>query len=282
MFNYTKTTTNYENNKITTLNTPKLITHIILAITFLILLFGSIKIIDAGERGTVLRLGNINRIMEPGLNFKIAFIEKVIKQQVRTEKQEVEASAASKDLQIVTSNIAIQYNIIPEEIGTLYQEVGKSYKSRIIDPAIQDAIKATTANYTAEQLITKRAAVSEEMQNILKIRLAEAHINVSNVDIVNFDFSPSFNESIEKKVTAEQDALAAQNKLEQVKFEAQQKIEKAKADAESIRIQAQAIQSQGGADYVKLQWIDAWKEGGAKVPNFITSENGGGFIMNMQ
>jgi regulator of protease activity HflC (stomatin/prohibitin superfamily) len=258
MFNYNKTIITPANNSITTLNTTKLITHIILAIIFLILFFGSIKIIDAGERGTVLRLGNINRIMEPGLNFKIAFIEKVIKQQVRTEKQEVEASAASKDLQIVTSNIAIQYNIIPEEIGTLYQEVGTSYKSRIIDPAIQDAIKATTANYTAEQLITKRASVSEEMETVLRQRLAETHINVSNVDIVNFDFSPSFNESIEKKVTAEQDALAAQNKLEQVKFEAQQKIEKAKADAESIRIQAQAINSQGGADYVALQAIDKW------------------------
>ncbi len=234
------------------------VTGVVVVLIVLILGFGSFRVIDAGERGLVLRLGEIQRIMEPGLNFKTPFIERVVKLEVRTTKQEVEASAASNDLQIVTSNVAIQYNLIPEEIGELYEEIGTSYRSRIIDPAIQDSIKATTAKFTAEELVTKRAIASEEMEVLLRERLLEAHIAVTNVDIVNFDFSPAFNEAIEQKVTAEQDALREENKLKQVEFEAQQRIERATAEAEAIRIQAQAINSQGGADYVQLQAIEKW------------------------
>ena len=107
-------------------------------------------------------------------------------------------------------------------------------------------------------MITKRAIASEEMEVLLRQRLLEAHIAVSNVDIVNFDFSPAFNESIEQKVTAEQNALREENKLKQVEFEAQQRIEQARGEAEAIRIQAQAIQQQGGKDYVQLQAILQW------------------------
>ena len=178
--------------------------------------------------------------------------------EVRTTKEEVNASAASNDLQVVTSNVAIQYNPIPEEVGELYEEVGTSVRERIISPAIQDAIKATTANFNAEELITKRNLASEQMEEILRERLLEAHINVSNVDIVDFNFSASFNAAIEAKVTAEQDALREENRLRQIEFEAQQIVETAKAEAESIRIQAQAIQQQGGKDYVQLKAVEKW------------------------
>lgn len=215
-------------------------------------------IVDAGERAVVLRLGKVDRVIQPGFNFKIPIVDQVIKMEVRTIKEEVEATAASNDLQVVTSNVAIQYNLIPEAVGLLYEEVGTSFRVRIISPAIQDAIKATTANFNAEELITKRQIASEQMENILRERLLEAHIHVSNVDIVNFNFSDSFNAAIEAKVTAEQDALREENRLKQVQFEAQQRIEIAKAEAEAIRIQARAIQQQGGKDFVQLKAIEKW------------------------
>jgi regulator of protease activity HflC (stomatin/prohibitin superfamily) len=154
--------------------------------------------------------------------------------------------------------VVIQYNVIPGDVGLLYEEVGTSFRERIIKPAIQDAIKATTANFNAEELITKRNEVSEQMEEVLKERLLEAYINVTNVDVVDFNFSASFNEAIEAKVTAEQDALREENRLRQIEFEAQQIIETAKAEAESIRIQAQAIQQQGGKDYVQLKAVEKW------------------------
>lgn len=258
MFKYTKEGVDKYGSTVQKPLVGKIVAHSIIGLVLLGLLFGSWTIVRAGERGVVLRLGDLNRVMEPGLNFKLPYIDKVVKLEVRTTKQETEASAASNDLQVVTSNVAVQYNLIPENVGTLYEEFGKKYRSRVIDPAIQDAIKAITAKFTAEELITKREIVSDEMETLLATRLLEAHIRVSNVDIVNFDFSTSFNSAIEAKVTAEQKALEAENKLKQVEFEAAQRVATAEAEAEAIRIQAQAINSQGGRDFVQLKAIEKW------------------------
>ena len=177
---------------------------------------------------------------------------------VRIQKEAVQASAASKDLQTVTTTLALNYHLDPEKVDQLYQKIGKDYKERIIDPAVQEAIKSITAKYTAEELITKRELVKQEVKIALFERLKGDFIAVDDLSIVNFDFSSSFNAAIENKVTAEQDALAAKNKLEQVKFEAEQRVAEAKGEAEAIKIQAQAITQQGGADYVKLKSIEKW------------------------
>jgi regulator of protease activity HflC (stomatin/prohibitin superfamily) len=228
------------------------------ALVALFFIFGSFTIVGAGERGVVLRLGKIDRTIEPGLHLKTPFLERVVKLETRTQKIEVEASAASKDLQIVTVNVALQFNLIPEQVGPLYEELRTEYRSRVIDPAIQDSVKSATAQFNAEALITRRSEVKDVMEADLKTRLATTHIQVTNLDIVNFDFSESFNAAIEQKVTAEQRALEAENKLKQVQFEAQQKVETAKAEAEAIRIQAQAITQQGGREFVNLKAVEKW------------------------
>lgn len=225
---------------------------------FIIVAVTPFTVIDAGERGVVTRVGAYARTVEPGIHWVTPLVESVVKFDVRTQKEQAEASAASADLQTVNATVAVNYNIDPVKVGDLYVRIGSDYKSRVIDPAIQEVVKASTAKYTAEELITKRALVTEEIQSALKERLGANDIQISSVSIVNFNFSESFNAAIEAKVTAEQDALAAKNKLAQIEFEAQQKIETAKADAEAIRIQAQAINSQGGADYVALKKIYQW------------------------
>jgi len=207
----------------------------------------------------VVRLGEAGEISQaPGLHFKLPIIDKAVKFNVKTQKYEADASAASSDLQIVQTKLAINYHVIPESVPTLYREIGLDYSQVVIQPLEQEIVKATTAKYTAEELITKREQVREDMKTLLSEKLLPLGLYVEEVSIVNFDFSQSFNEAIEAKVTAEQNALAAKNNLEKVKFEAQQTIETAKAQAEAIRIQAQAINSQGGADYVALQKIKAW------------------------
>lgn len=253
LFNYTVQRGDYKEP-----NAAKIITHAIIAMVAVVMLFGSFTIVKVGEVGVVLRAGSLNRTIDEGFHLKIPLIESVEKITVRTIKIEVPASAASNDLQVVTSQIAVQYNVMKDGVAELYRNLGLNYRSKVVDPAIQDAVKETTAKYTAEELITKRDIVSNEIESTLKERLLEENIFVSNVDIVNFDFSSSFNAAIEAKVTAEQKAFEAENKLKEVEFVAAQRVAQAEAEAEAIRIQARAINNQGGEDYVNLKAIEKW------------------------
>ncbi len=236
----------------------KLIGLAVLFVFIVILLFSIFGTIGAGERGVKTRFGAVVGTVDQGLYAKLPFIEHVTKMDVQTQKEQTEATAASKDLQTVQASVAVNYNLDSGKVQDLFTRIGSEYKAKVIDPAIQEVVKAATANYTAEELITKRPEVTDKIQQALSDRLAENDIYVSSVSIINFDFSASFNQAIEAKVTAEQNALAAKNKLDQVTYEGQQTVVSAKAQAEAIQIQAQAINSQGGADYVELQRIKAW------------------------
>ncbi len=236
---------------------PYIIGGILGFIVFVIIL-GSFTTISAGERGVKTRFGVVVGVLDPGLHFKTPLIEKVTKLDVQTQKEQTEADAASSDLQTVKATIAVNYNLAYEKVGDLYQRLGADYSAKVIDPAIQEVVKAVTARYTAEQLITKRAEVTDDIQSQLSTKLASSDILVTGVSIVNFDFSKTFNEAIEAKVTAEQNALAAKNKLDQVKYEADQRIAEAQGEAQAIKIQAEAIQHQGGAEYVNLKAVEKW------------------------
>jgi regulator of protease activity HflC (stomatin/prohibitin superfamily) len=234
--------------------TAKLVTGVGLIVILLIGWGICTTTINAGEKAVVLRLGKVDRTLDPGFHFITPFIEDVKTLEVRTVKIEVAADAASKDLQTVTTTIALNYNLKPDQVGMLWEKIGKDYKARIIDPAIQESVKSATAMFTAEELITKRPEVKDQIKLGLSTRLGENFINVGDVSIVNFQFSASFDTAIEAKVTAEQQALEAQNKLEQVKFEAEQKIATARAEAESVRLQAQALSQ--NTNYIELKRLD--------------------------
>jgi len=256
----------------------------VLAIVVLVLfaIFSPFVIIGAGERGVVTNWGAVSGVvMNEGMGFRTPIMQEVHKISVREVRMDVEALAYSKDIQTVDSKITLNYFIRPEGVNNLYQKVRMDWESVIIAPAIQEAVKATTAKYTAQELIEKRNEVKEGIKVALTERLAPDNITVKEVSITDFSFSDAFEKSVEAKQVAQQDALTAKNKLEQVKFEADQRVAQAEAEAEAIKIQASAITSQGGEDYVKLQWIEAWRFGGAKVPSFITSDNGSSFLMNI-
>lgn len=231
-------------------------------IIVLVLMAWPFTTIGAGQVGVYTRLGAYEKTVGPGLHWRTPFVEDVDKFDVQTQKEQTEAAAASKDLQTVNATVAVNYNVNADLIGDLYVRIGRDYKAKIIDPAVQEVVKAVTANYTAEELITKRAIVTDEILQALKVLVKDRaqgdNLTVTGVSIVNFNFSESFNAAIEAKVTAEQNALAAKNKLEQVKYEAQQQIETAKATAESQRIQSQALAAQGGEDFVQLKAIEKW------------------------
>lgn len=258
-----------------TLRMGKIVMHSIVFLILLGVFLGSFGTIDAGYRGVRTRFGAVTGTIDSGLYFKLPLIEHVYTMNVQTQKEQVEAQAASSDLQNVSATVALNYSLMPDKAADVYKNIGVDYKSRIVDPAIQEAVKAATAKYTAEELITKRQIVRDNMRALLTARLENEHIVVTEVSIVNFDFSQSFNAAIEAKVTAEQTALAAKNKLEQVKFEAEQRVAQAKAEAEAIRIQAQAITQQGGAEYVNLKAVEKWD---GKLPQYMLGGGATPFI----
>ena len=237
----------------------KVMIAFLLIVIILVVVFGTFYIINAGERGIVLTFGSPDLIPKAeGLHLKIPLVQKIIKMDIKTQKYEADASAASSDLQTVTAKMAINYHLESNSVPTLYKEVGLDYQSRLIQPLEQELVKATTARFTAEELITKREQVRLEIKNELHNRLVGRGIVVEEVSITNFDFSPSFNAAVESKVVNQQLALAQQNKLEQIKYEAEQRVVQARGEASAIQIQMDALNKVGGKDYIQLQAINKW------------------------
>jgi regulator of protease activity HflC (stomatin/prohibitin superfamily) len=250
------------NQKMRNIKPRKLVSQIISGLIVLILFFGAFGTIGAGERGVLLQFGAVkDKIFDEGLYVKIPLIQQVVKMDVKIQKDEIPASASSKDLQIVTSKIALNYHLDPEAVNRVWQEVGKNYNARIIAPSI--AVKAVTAKFTAEELITKREVVKEQIKANLAERLFERNILVDEFNIIDFSFSPAFNDAIEAKVTAEQLKLKAERDLERIKIEAEQRIAEAEGKARAILIEAQALRA--NPQVVELRWIEKWN---GKVPTY--------------
>lgn len=241
----------------------------ILAIIVVIGLFSIPYTVGAGERAIVLTWGNPSMNAQgSGLHVKVPFAQSVVKMDVQTQKYEADASAASSDLQTVSTKIAVNYHLIPESVPVLYKNIGIGYREKIIQPAVQEIVKASTAKFTAEELITKRELVKEQIDIALRERLATSGIIMETTSITNFDFSAQFNAAIEQKVTAEQDALTQKNRLAQVEYEAQQLVATANGTATATILNAQAeakkvqlindqlAQSPQYVEYIKVQRWD--------------------------
>ena len=238
-------------------NIAKLILTGVAILFAVILLFSSVYTISAGERGVLLTFGkpSMDAIGE-GLHFKFPIAQTIKKMEVRTQKIETNADAASKDLQNVETIIALNFHLSQEQVPKLYQEVGRDYIERIINPAIQEAVKAVQAKFTAEELVSRRTEVRNGIQDVLTERLAKYYIIVDDFNIVNFQFSAEFDNAIEAKVTAEQQKLKAEMDLERIIIEKEQKITQAQAEAESIRIQSLALNQ--NKDILQLRAIEKW------------------------
>ena len=214
----------------------------VILLTAVVLAFNAIRIVQPGFVGVSVFLGNaMDEALPEGLHFVIPLLTRV--ERVDTRIQKVEASsfeAASKDLQSVKASIVVNYNLKKDVVVQLYREIGVNYSEVVILPGISEVYKATTANFTAEALITQRQTVSEQIKKMLAERLEPYGIIVNQVNVVNFDFSTEFNRAIEAKVTAEQEALKAEKELEKVKFLAAQAEEKAKGEAAAVLAKAEA------------------------------------------
>ncbi|MBI4452276.1 prohibitin family protein [Candidatus Woesearchaeota archaeon] len=248
----------------------KIARNIIISLIILIVLWGSFFVVGPGEKGVIFNsfIGIKDKTYDEGLHFKLPFFETQYRFEVRTRIFRDEASAASKDLQVVSTEVALNYHINKENVNDLFKNIGANYEERIIDPSIQEIVKSITAKHIAEELITKREIIKEEIKNSLKDRLAKSYVILDDLSITNFDFSDEFNKAIEAKVTAEQNALKEQNNLQVIKFQAQQKIEQAKGEAEAIRIVNEELLK--SPQYINYLTIQKWD---GKMPLALGSGN---------
>lgn len=224
----------YVNMKEVNKKSGKIAGGIIAAVAAVLLVSSSVAIVPAGHTGVVLTLGKVsNSSYQEGFHLKAPFVQSVEMMSNKIQVYEANATAVSKDLQSVVSNIAVNYKISSDQSAKIYQTIGRDYESIILMPAVQESMKSVTAKYTAEELITERAVVGEEIKTTLEQKVKDYGIIIEKFNIVNFDFSSEFNAAIEAKQVAEQNLL-------KTKTEQQQAIVIAEAEAKKKTIAAEA------------------------------------------
>jgi prohibitin 2 len=249
-------------------NKLKIAAAVVTIIVIIVILSESIVIVEAGHRGVVLYLGAVeNRVLGEGVHFIAPFIEQVVQMEVRTQKFQAEATAASNDLQEVQTVIALNYRIDPQEANKIYQILGVNYADRVISPTIQESVKASTAKFNAEELITKRETAKSVIANAIRSTLAANDIQTQNVFITDFKFSDAFATQIEQKVVAYQKYLTELNNLRSVSVVANQSVAQAEGQARATAARAtgesQAIkiitsQLRESPEYLQWQAISKW------------------------
>ena len=246
----------------------------------------SAQIVDSGHRGVLLHWNAVDTSIPPleeGLHFVVPFQDSIVNMEVRTLKFVKDTSSASKDLQTVSTEVTVNYRPSPNAVNTLYKEVGLQYESRVIQPAVEEVVKQVTANYNAEELITKRPQVKADIEQEITTRLNVYNINTEVISITDFQFSALFSSAIESKVEAEQKAQKAENDLIRIEVEARQleaqaeglaaaNIAEASGEAEAIEIINKAL----AENPFYLEWLktQAWD---GKLP-LVVGEGGTPFI----
>lgn len=224
---------------------------VLLGIVVAVSVLSPVATVPNGHRGIMLTFGKArDEPLNEGIHFRVPIAQTLYRMPVQVQRSETQSEAASKDLQRVNTTVVLNYHVQPTEVVQVYRELGafENIEPRIIDPAIQEAMKAVTAKFTAEQLITRRPEVSAEIRDTVDDRLARHGLSVDEFSITNFRFSESFDHAIEAKTVAEQQKLKAERDLERIRVEAEQRIEQARAEAESQKLNAQAQ-----AEALKLQ-----------------------------
>ncbi len=235
-------------------NSEKMLIAITLVLVFFVFIailpwIGAWRTIGAGHVGVVMRFGAVSRVVNPGLIFKIPLVESVTSMETRTQIEQVDASSASLDLQDVKATIALNFHLRGEKAVQVFQEIGTEYKERIIAPAMQEGFKATTAKYSASDLIGARESVKAVAYKELKERLEKYNIIVDDFNIVNFKFSEDFDKAIEEKVRAEQRKKQATIEAETLNIQAQGQVD------------AQKKLKEGGAltsEYLNFLAVQKW------------------------
>ena len=252
---------------------------LVLLAVVLFLVLTNLRFVNSGEIGILLEFGKVKEVVPPGVYFTLPFFGGFTTLSTQIEKLEVESSAASNDLQVVKTNIALNYQL-KSNYEYMWTNFRDEFTTRLMEPLVHESVKAVTAKYTADQLITKRGEVKEIIASDLKKKFQSYGIEVKEFSITNFDFSPEFNQAIEQKVVAEQNRLRTEFELAQTKIEVQKQIAQANATASATILKAQAeadaisivndalVKAQSNPDYLKYRYLEKWD---GKLPQAVGS-----------
>lgn len=249
----------------------KIIAISVVVLMAVIVLFCSFTIVKAGHTGVVVTLGKVkDGVLQEGIHAKAPFVQKVVKIDNRIRKLEVNTEAFSKDLQSVNTVLAINYRVDTAKSNSIYKNIGADYETVLVTPAVNEVLKAITAKYTAEESVTNRNLISDGLVIGLNEKLNDIGLYVTDVNIIDFDFSDAFIAAIEEKQVAQQKLLKAET-------EKQTAITNARAEAESLKIKAEAeaeanrkIAASLSDKIIENKKIEKWN---GKLPNYMTGEN---------
>ena len=252
----------------------------IAAVVGLYLLSECVVQVGPGQRGVLLTWGAVSPgVLNPGLHIKIPVAQHVVMSNVQVQKAQAQESAASLDLQDVQTTVATNWHILPADAEWVYQNIGNedSLVSKIITPAISNAVKAVSAQSNAEDLIVHREAVRGKIEDAITTEMKKYRIVVDSVNIVDFHFGHEYAQAIEQKQVAQQHAQQAEYELQRAKVIAQQKIVEAQAQSEAQKL----LQTTITADIIRQQAVAKWNGvlptvvGGNGVLPMLGNLNGG-------
>ncbi len=215
-------------------NAKKAIVPVAIILLLVIIAFNSFTVVEAGHTGVVVTLGKVKEgVLQEGIHAKAPFVQNVVKIDNRIQKLEVSTEAFSKDLQSVQTVLAINYRVDTSKSYSIYKNIGADYENVLVVPAVNEVLKAITATYTAEESVTNRVLISEGLVTGLNEKLNSIGLYVTDVNIIDFDFSEAFITAIEEKQVAQQQLLKAET-------EKRTAITNAEAAAEAVKIKAEA------------------------------------------
>ncbi len=255
-------------------NSKKITKIVIIALIVLavvVVIANSFTIVEAGHTGVVVTLGKVNEgVLQEGMHLKAPFVQKVVKIDNRIVKLEVDTEAFSKDLQTVSTTLAINYRVDTSKSYSIYKNIGANYEEVLVTPAVNEVLKAITAKYTAEESVTNRTLISDGLIKGLNEKLNDSGLYVTDVNIINFDFSEAFITAIEEKQVAQQQLLKAET-------EKQTAITNAEADAEATIIRAEAeaeannkIKASLNDNVIRSKFYDKWN---GELPQAMGSDS---------
>ncbi|MBQ9658286.1 MAG: prohibitin family protein, partial [Clostridia bacterium] len=227
-------------------NNMKKIAGLLVLIAFILVIgSGCFAIIDTGERGVVLRLGEFKYVMNEGFNFKLPFVDRVIKMSVRDVTYNAKHEVSSKDMQTVQVETTLIYTLEPDKLGNIYKTYGVNFENVLIKPTMSEIVNTIVAEYNIESFVEKRAEISKKISDSFILKIQNSGINVKSLLITNHDFSDEYNKAIEAKKVAEQGALKAKYDLEKTRLDAEAQTLKQKSLNEMV-LQEKAIDKWDG------------------------------------
>ncbi len=229
-------------------NNKKVLLYALIGVFVLITILNSFQTIKSGEVGLKVRFGKIvDTSLNEGLNLKIPYIEQIQKVNIKVQKSEITVESSTKDMQTITTTIAVNYRVDSKKASNLYKTVGNTYEITVLEPAIKESIKSAIAQYNAEEITTKRSEVSQNCLTALQGKVEKYGIVVEDFNLTDFTFSQEYTKAIEEKQVAEQN-------LERAKLEAEAKIVEAEATKKANDLLKQSLTD----ELIAKQFIEKW------------------------